>query len=621
MAIEARPNAAIVRYPLPSETAASSPYIPRLRSRSRIRERIGEAIPLTLSLFLISFIFWAPFHAATAWVFAVALVGFYLYWVMRSYGVAAACWIGLRRINRWKQTDWSAKYADWEGRHTSAEAWDWPRHLVIIPNYKENEHELARTLDSLAAQANANQLAVVLAMEERETGAQRKAARLLLAYRGRFGDIFATFHPSGIAGETPGKGSNEAWAARQAHIRLIDAGRGDIARYTVTSCDADAYFDPHHFEALNYLFLTGRDRYRTFWQPAIFNSNNIWDIPAPLRLPDGLSGVNRLANLVLPGSVKFPTSCYALSWQMLAEVDYWDEEVIPEDWHVYLKCCFALGDRVHVEALYLPLGNDCVQTESYSGTLRAHYTQSVRHAWGASDVPYAWRAAFSSGPLSRARRFVLAANLTKVHVLWAAQWYIITVGMLVPGKFAKHLGAPMPDWWTQKPFTIPGPGWHLENVTTPSNWLAFDKTGLVEPTITLTICGLLIALCIVPLFALIAFEYRARGPRPAYVSRRAVAGQFLMWPLMALITFVWASLPALHAQWKLASGRGLVYRVAQKGGHGAEVAEEPITEVPAVEREAMVAAASLAAGGEVKSPPTHDTVAALQALAGNLLIL
>ncbi|HRC61665.1 MAG TPA: glycosyltransferase family 2 protein [Dehalococcoidia bacterium] len=619
MAIEARPSAAIVRYPLPGEPSASSPHIPRLHSRSRVRERIGDAIPLTLSLLLITFIFWAPFHSLTATVFAVSLVGFYVYWVGRSYSVAAACWIGLRRINRWKRTEWPAKYAEWRERNSSAEAWDWPRHLVIIPNYRENEHELARTLDSLAAQANAGQLVVALAMEEREAGAQRKAARLLLAYRARFGDIFATFHPAGIPGETPGKGSNEAWAARQAHMRLIEAGHGDLGRYTVTSCDADAFFDPHHFEALNYLFLTSKDRYRAFWQPAIFNSNNIWDIPAPLRLPDGLSGVNRLANLVLPMSVKFPTSCYALSWQMLTEVDYWDEEVIPEDWHVYLKCCFALGDRVHVEPLYLPLGNDCVLADGYRTTLRAHYTQSVRHAWGSSDVPYAWRATFAPGPLSRLRRWMLAANLTKVHVLWAAQWYIITLGMVVPTKLALHLGAPMPDWWLRKQFTIPGPGWHLGNILTPQTWFAFDETGLIEPRITLSICGLLIAVCIVPLFALIAFEYRTRGPRPAYVSRVQVAGQFLMWPLMAAITFVWASLPALHAQWKLASGRGLVYRVAQKGGHNIQ-ADEPFAELSEAERDAIVAAATAAANGEVKRPPEHDTVAAFQARAGNLLV-
>jgi hypothetical protein len=38
---------------------------------------------------------------------------------------------------------------------------------------------------------------------------------------------------------------------------------------------------------------------------------------------------------------------------------------------------------------------------------------------------------------------------------------------------------------------------------------------------------------------------------------------------MAVVTFFFASLPALHAQLKLASGSHLVYRVAEKGSkHG-----------------------------------------------------
>jgi hypothetical protein len=308
--------------------------------------------------------------------------------------------------------------------------------------------------------------------------------------------------------------------------------------------------------------LTEADRYRAFWQPAIFNSNNIWEVPAPLRLLDGLSGINRLANLTLPGSLKFPTSCYSLAWRMLHEVDYWDEEVIPEDWHVYLKCCYALGDRVHVVPMYVALGNDCVRTESYMRTMRAHYFQAVRHAWGASDIPYAWRATWRKGPLGFGRRLLLASTVTKVHVLWMAQWYLVTLGIILP-KVAASFGAPMPGWWTNRAFHVPGITWHLDVIFQPSRW--FDGDPWIEPTMWLNPPGLLLAVCILPLFLLAAMEFRARGPRPAHVSVTTALGSLLIWPLMAPITFVWASMPALHAQLRLASGRGLVYRVAEKG--------------------------------------------------------
>ena len=563
---------------------------PSIEASTEWGVRIGNSVPLVISVLLASTVFWAPLTRPTAAWLAVGLTIFFTYWVLRSYSVAVAVWVGLRRIRRWERIDWAAKFEDWRGQRedrAAVEPWDWPRHIVIIPNYKEDEASLSRTVEAIADQANAKQVVVVLAMEAREPGADEKAARIVERFASKLGDMFATFHPHGLPGDTPGKGSNEAWAAREAFSRLIEDGHDDIRRYTITSCDADALFHPRHFSALNYLFLTARDRYRTFWQPTIFNSNNIWDIPAPLRIPDGLSGINRTANLVLPLSLKFPTSCYSLSWEMLHTVDYWDEEVIPEDWHIYMKCCYSLGDRVHVEALYLPLGNDCVLTEKYGKTLLAHYEQSKRHAWGASDIPYAWRAAFAKGTrLSRARGILIATTVTKVHTFWFAQWYLVSLGILIPTKFAA-LGAPMPHWWTHKAFSVPGPGWHPENALTLSGWMNIGtKDGVMEPWMWLNLVGLLVALCIIPLFAMIAFEGRTRPPRPEHVRFRHLIGQYAMWPAMMIITFFWASLPALHAQWRLASGRGLVYNVAEKNRRSAPVglvlqtADIPVTASP-----------------------------------------
>ncbi|MBI5948677.1 MAG: glycosyltransferase [Chloroflexi bacterium] len=567
------------------EDPSAGKPIPSLTASSFRAERLWSMLPFAISITLASSVFWGPFAAPQ--VLAIGLGAFLAYWVIRSYAVVVACAVGLRRIGRWKKANWVARYCEWLPGHPEADAWDWPRHMVIIPNYKETDEGLSRTLDSLAAQPNANQLVVVMAMEAREPGSRAKASRLVMRYRARFGEMFATYHPTGLPNETPGKGSNEAWAAREAHIRLIEDEGDDIRRYSITSCDADAVFHPRHFEALNYLFLTAGDRYRTFWQPTIFNSNNIWDIPAPLRIMDGLSGINRLSNLVLPGSVKFPTSCYSVSWQMLTEVDYWDEEVIPEDWHIYLKCCFTLGDRVNVVPLYLPLGNDCVLTDSYRKTMNAHYAQSVRHAWGASDIPYAWRASMNGRtPLSPTRRFFLAGAVTKVHSLWVAQWYLITLGARLPGV----LHAQMPGWWGAPIVTLPGPGWNVGAL------IRADFSHAFNPWLSLSPVGTLFYFCLFPLIALIIIEMMTRPKRPSYVSFPAFLGQFVFWPLMAVVTFFWASLPALHAQWKMASGQGLIYRVAEKGSRRVAV-PAPATHGSPVPELAAEAEYGTAAGG------------------------
>ena len=106
---------------------------------------------------------------------------------------------------------------------------------------------------------------------------------------------------------------------------------------------------------------------------------------------------------------------------------------------------------MNVQPIFLPLGNDCVLTDGYFKTLRAHYAQSVRHAWGASDIPYAWRAARNPGsPASWGRKVLLATSVTKVHALWMAQWYMVTLGVLLPSKMAGTWGAPLPEWWVQR---------------------------------------------------------------------------------------------------------------------------------------------------------------------------
>lgn len=52
-------------------------------------------------------------------------------------------------------------------------------------------------------------------MEQREANADAKAMRLIDEFSAKFRNISYTVHPSDIPGESAGKGSNVAWAARK----------------------------------------------------------------------------------------------------------------------------------------------------------------------------------------------------------------------------------------------------------------------------------------------------------------------------------------------------------------------------------------------------------------------
>ena len=296
-------------------------------------------------------------------------------------------------------------------------------HLVVIPNYKEPVATLARTLDTLAAQWRAPECMVaVLAMEGRDAAALDTARELSERFRGRFRALLTTVHRL-QPGEVGGKSSNENWAVRCAKARLVDgaglpadgaaaaaptARRGDargdaapprrrqrvpIERVVVTTCDCDSYFHPNHFEALAAAFVArparaARGRHERFWQPATCFYPNIDDVPPLCTTRYTALSVGFLGQLANPIATHFPFAVYSVSLKLAERAGYWNPEVIPEDWHMYLRCFYASAGRARVEPLYMPVGCECVASSTPLASLGACYAQSTRWQWGAIDVGY-----------------------------------------------------------------------------------------------------------------------------------------------------------------------------------------------------------------------------------------
>lgn len=65
-------------------------------------------------------------------------------------------------------------------------------------------------------------------MESREEGAETKALTLISEFVKKFRFIDFTLHPGNIVGEAAGKGSNAAWAAREASKRYSMNQRRDV---------------------------------------------------------------------------------------------------------------------------------------------------------------------------------------------------------------------------------------------------------------------------------------------------------------------------------------------------------------------------------------------------------
>jgi hypothetical protein len=514
---------------------------PVTRTWHPLAVRAIEIVPGALALFLISTLVWGfvwfPREIATGLLF------FNAYWLWKSWTIGYHSLKGVRLMRQYQKRNWRSDYRLIAEQCLDVLPWESVRHVVIIPNYKEDMDKLRATLRTLARVSGARLNVIpVLAMEETEEGCRQKGRMLQNEFEGAFYEFLVTHHPSGLAGEIRGKSSNEDWAARRSVEELVDRRGLNIDHLTVTSCDADTQFPPQYFDCLTFHFATDRSRYRRFWQAPIFFYNNIWQVPGPLRIPNALAGLIHLSRLSRKRRVLFSQSTYSLSMRMAREVNYWDTDVIPEDWHMFLKCFYELGGVVEVEPMFLPLGNDGALSSTPRRTLVNHYLQVRRWGWGAVDVAYAMQQAVSHPDIPLRKRFLRFWYFFENHLMWSTQWFFVTLGGLVPMLYWRFTG----------------------NIIIPEYFYLHTINGLQFLPGWLTITTLIMTPCLIPYFILIVLDARLRPPHPKEMSRLSRVLSHAWWLGTSPITFFCSALPALDAQIRLMLGKRMEYRVTEK---------------------------------------------------------
>ena len=492
-----------------------------------LARRAAEMLPGALALFLISTLAWGFLWFPSE--LAIGLLIFDVYWLWKTWTIGYHVLKGVGMMRRFQRRDWRAEYAAAVERRLPVLQWDSVRHVVLIPNYREAESKLRETLTALAeAEGAREQIIPVLAMEEAEAEARTKATLLLEEFRPAFFDLLVSYHPHGLPGEVRGKSANQAWAARRAVEELVDRRGLDIDHLTVTSCDADSIFPQRYFECLTYFFTTDVRRYRRFWQAPIFFYNNIWKVPASLRIPNALMGLIHLSRLSRKRRVLFSQSTYSLSLRMARDVGYWDVDVIPEDWHMFLKCFYELGGSVDVQPIHLPIGNDGALSKTTRATFVNQYLQVRRWGWGASDLPYALRQAMTRQEIPWHKRYLRFWYFLENHLAWSTQWFFINLGGFIPWIVAEVTGDYiMPSWFAQA----------SKIILTP---------------------------CIIPYLMLIFLDARLRPPPPPSLNRAKQLVGLAHWLAIPPISFLFSTLPVLDSQVRLMLGRRMEYRVTEK---------------------------------------------------------
>jgi hypothetical protein len=460
-------------------------------------------------------------------VVAYIIIAFLTYWFYKSFKSAFFSFKGYFIVKDWETINWPRK---WKKEKTANSLeWDNIRHVIIIPNYNESEKVLSNALDALAKQKQIDkkQLFVFLAMEARAAGSKERATNLIKKYKKEFGLLEATYHPDNIPGEVRGKASNEAWSAKEAK-KILDKKKIPLEYVTVTSCDADARFHPKYFASLNYHFSIDPDRYLRFWQSPIFWYNNMDRVPFPIKMIAVIGHAIHLSDLQEPSKLIFNYSCYSLSFKLLHGVGYWHTDIIPEDWHLFLQTFFENKGLIEVNALYLPTSIDAPEANTWFGSLKSRYEQCKRHAWGATDLPYAIKESMKHTEIPFLTRAFRIYKIVETHVIWSTNWFLLTLGATLPA---------------------------IVNPAFSRTSLGFTLPRIAETALTI---------CLIALAVMVSVDFFLRPDEVKPKTTLAAIKEIVQWITLPVITLPLSVLPGLHAQTMLMVGKRMEYKVTEK---------------------------------------------------------
>lgn len=432
-----------------------------------LKYRFFEILPGSLSWFILSLPVILTFIDPTSRLAAIFILFFMMGWFYRSVGIAFRTLQGYRRMKESALVPWQKWLQDLESPENAIDALTHKRrsllkrerlhlenlrayvadadlrnikpsdleHLVIVPMWRESYEVVRPTMQSLLdSKYNTKQLILVIAHEARGGDVPAQTAKQLVKEFGRHFKYATTIeHPDGIPNEVVGKGGNVTWAAREM-LPYFQKNAIDHRNVLVTTLDADNRPHPDYFAHLSYSYILTQDRKHHSYQPLALYTNNIWDVPAAMRVLAVGNSFFTITQSVRPHLLR-NFSSHAQSLDALVETDFWSTRTIVEDGHQFWRSYFAFKGNHQVVSIYSPTYQDAVLSDTYKDTLKAQFIQTRRWAYGASDIPYIANLGFRK----KADRIVPLSNfipkffrLLDTHVSWASVALLLMVAARIP---------------------------------------------------------------------------------------------------------------------------------------------------------------------------------------------
>lgn len=521
-----------------------------------LKYRLFEILPGVLSWFIITLPITLSIIDPSSRLAAIFILFFMMSWFYRAVGMAYRTIQGYRRMKESERVPWSKWLADLQVpaaalerltnqhrrrsdslRHHIANLQEYTAssdlqtlrpddviHYVIVPMWKEAYEVVGPTIRSLAeARYDTQKMVVVVAYEQRGgEGPQKTAHRLVKEFKTHFMHMEAIEHPADLPHEIVGKGGNVTWAARHM-VPYFKKQKIDPAQVMVTTLDADNHPHRDYFAHLTYSYVLTHDRKHHSYQPLAIYTNNIWDVPAPMRVLAVGNSFFTIVQSARPHLLR-NFSSHSQSLDALIETDFWSTRTIVEDGHQFWRSYFAFKGNHQIVPIYSPIYQDAVLSDTYRATLKDQFIQIRRWAYGASDIAYIANLGFRT----KKHRIVPLRDLTfkffrllDTHVSWATISLILLLAARVP-----LLIGPQAD----------------------KSIVAHQLPLIASYAQTVALIGLSIS---------IFLSLKLLPPRPERYKRRRTVLMVLQWVLLPFTSIVYGSCAALYSQTRLLLGRYL----------------------------------------------------------------
>ena len=414
-----------------------------------------------------------------------------------------------------------------ELKYISKHPTDFPKpsdiyNAIIIPTYNESYDILQPTVQSVLDTTYSNDhIILVIAYEERGgADTEKTVKRLQEEYKDKFFAFEIVKHPKDLPNEVIGKGGNITYAGRflQKWLRDKQIKSEDVI---VTTLDSDNRPFYSYFDCLTYQFIVHENRKHMSFQPIALFTNNIWDAPAPMRVVATGNSFWNVISSMRPHSIRNFAS-HSQPMDALEETDFWSTRTIVEDGHQYWRSYFRFKGDYEVLPVHLPIYQDAVMSDTFRKTLKAQFIQTMRWAYGASDVPYV-----ASRVFTKDREVSFGSGVGHLIRLIDGNVTLATTAILVA------FGGWIPL---------------LVNPEAARSFTAHQLPNTVSSIQQIAMIGLFITIFV---------SFKILPPRPERYKKRRSFGMLIQWVLMPFTAIAYSASSALYSQGRLLFGKYL----------------------------------------------------------------